>query len=75
MTVGLQISLGHFCVLIDKSEAKIFKRPFPLSKKKKMTPPQPKEQIKKKKGEAHGKTLPLGCSSSITEPIPKSSKN
>jgi hypothetical protein len=53
MTVGLQISLGHFCVLIDKSEAKIFKRPFPLSKKKKMTPPQPKEQIKKKEKEKH----------------------
>jgi len=26
MTVGLQISLGHFSVLIDKSEAKVFKK-------------------------------------------------
>lgn len=56
--VGLQISLGHFSVLIDKSEAKVFNRdPSPLQKKK-MTPPQPKEQ-NNKKGEAQGKTLSL----------------
>lgn len=69
--VGLQISLGHFSVLIDKSEAKVFKRPFPSPKKNDTTPTK---RTKQQKRRSTREDLILMFSLSTTEPIPKSLK-
>lgn len=72
--VGLQISLGHFSVLIDKSEAKVFKRPFPSPKKKKKMTTTPTKRTKQQKRRSTREDLILMFSLSTTEPIPKSLK-